>query len=77
MSEKHKKVCKALNYFEHFLFFVSVVSGCVSVSTFASLVGIPIYVTSSALGLKTCSVTTGINKYKSVIKKKKKRKKCR
>ena len=25
--KKHKKVCRALNYFEHFLFFVSAVSG--------------------------------------------------
>ena len=28
-SEKHKKVCKALNYFEHFLIFISAISGCV------------------------------------------------
>ena len=28
MSKKHKKVCRTLNYFEHFTF-VSVVSSCV------------------------------------------------
>ena len=28
MSKKHKKVCRTLNYFEHFTF-VSVVSRCV------------------------------------------------
>ena len=39
MSEKHEKVCKALNYFQHFLVFVSGVSGCVLTSVFASLVG--------------------------------------
>ena len=37
MSEKHKKVCRALNYFEHFLVLISAVSGCVSVSAFANL----------------------------------------
>ena len=36
MSEKHKKVCRNLNYFEHFLVFAFAVSGCVSISTFAS-----------------------------------------
>ena len=35
MSEKHKKVCKTLNYLEHFLVFVSAVNGCVSISVFA------------------------------------------
>ena len=42
-------------------------------STFASLVGIPIYIISSALVLKFCVVTAGIKKYKSIIKKKKKK----
>ena len=47
-------------------------SGCVSISAFASLVGIPIGITSSAIGLKICAITAGIKKYKSIIKKKKK-----
>ena len=42
MSEKHKKNCRDLHYFEHFYVFVSAVSGCVSISAFASLVGVPI-----------------------------------
>ena len=36
MSEKHKKVCIALTYFEHFLVYVSTVSRSVSISAFAS-----------------------------------------
>ena len=48
-------------------------SGCVSISSFASLVGIPKGITSSAIGLKICAITIGIKKYKSIIKKKKKK----
>ena len=39
---------------------------------FASLVGNPIGIMSSAIGLKICLITTTINKYKSITKKKKK-----
>ena len=35
MKGKHKKACRALNYFENFVF-VSAVNGCVSTSAFAS-----------------------------------------
>ena len=52
MIEKHKQVRKALNYFEHFFIFISAVSGCVSISEFASLVGVPVGITSSEIGLK-------------------------
>ena len=48
MNKKGKKVCRVLNYIEHF----------------------PIL----KIGLKICVITSGINKYKSVIKKEKKRK---
>ena len=41
---------------------------------FASLLGIPIAVTSSVKGLKVCAITAGIKRYKSIIKKKDKRK---
>ena len=51
MTEKHKNVCRALNYFEHFVF-VSAVSGCVSVSAFASLARVPVSIVSSAVGLE-------------------------
>ena len=72
MSRKHKKVCTTLNYIEHFLIIASAITGCNSISAFASLPGIPIGVTSSAMGLKICAIAAGIEKYKSIIKKKKK-----
>ena len=50
MSEKHKKVCRGLNYSQHFLVFISAVSGCVLISAFASLVGVPVGIMSSAAG---------------------------
>ena len=41
------------------------------ISAFASSVGISIGITSSAIGLNICAITTGIKKYKAIIKKKK------
>ena len=52
MRKKHKKFCRALNYIDHSLIVVSTITGYVSLSAFASLVGIPIVITSSAIGLK-------------------------
>ena len=52
MIKKHKKVCTTLNYIENFLILGSTITGCVSISSFASLVGILIGITSSAIGLK-------------------------
>ena len=51
----------------------STVTGCVSISVFASLVCVPVVITSSAVGIKICATTVGIKKYKSIIKKKKKK----
>ena len=51
----------------------STITGCVSISTFASLVGIPIRITSSAIRLNICAITAGIEKCKSIIEKKKKK----
>ena len=45
VSNKHKKVCTTLNYIKHFLNLASAITGCVSISAFASLLGIPIGVT--------------------------------
>ena len=73
MSKKNNNVCTTLHYIEHFLVLASTITGCVSISAFASLVGIPIGITSSAIGLKICAVAAGIQKYKSIIKKKKKK----
>ena len=60
MSKKHKNVCRALNYIDHLLIIISTITGCVSISVFASLVGIPIRITSSAIGLEICVITAGI-----------------
>ena len=71
MNEKHKKGCRALNYFEHFLISVSAVSGCVSISAFASFAGVPVGIASSAVGLKFFTIIAEIKTYNSIIKKKK------
>ena len=73
MSKKQKQGCRVFNYIEHLLIIISTTSGCVSISAFASLVGTPIGITSSAIGLKFCAITAGIKKYKSIIKRKKKK----
>ena len=73
MSKKHKKVCRVLNYIDHLLNIDSTVIGCVSISAFASLVGMPIKIASSAIGLKVCITTAAIKKYNSIIKKKEKK----
>ena len=73
ISKKHKNVCTVLNCIDHLLIVISTITGCVSVSAFASLVGIPIGITSSAIGWKFCTITAGIKNYKSIIKKKKKK----
>ena len=73
MSKKHKKVCTTLNNIEHFLILASTITGCISISDFSPLIGVPIETTSSEMGLKICAIAAGIKKYKSIIKKKKKK----
>ena len=63
INKKHKKVCRILNYIEYLLILISTVSGCVFISAYYFLVGIP------AIGLKISVITAGIV---SIIKKKKK-----
>ena len=48
-------------------------TGCISISTFASLICIPIGITSSTIGLKICAIAVGNKRCKSIIKKKKKK----
>ena len=69
ISEKYKKTCNYLKYIENLLFKILTGPGCVS---FASLVCVPVGITSSAVGLNICAITAGIKKYNSIIKKKKK-----
>ena len=56
MSKKHKKACRVLNYIDHSLIAISAI-------TFPSLVGIPIGITSSTIGLNVCVIIAGIKKY--------------
>ena len=73
MSIKYKKVYATLNYIKRFLILPSTIIGCISIYAFASLVGIPIGITSCAIGLKICTIAVGIKKYKSIIMEKKKK----
>ena len=70
MSRKHKKVCATLNCNEQFLILASAITEYISISAFASLLVIPMRITSSALGLKICAIAAEIKAYKSIIKKK-------
>ena len=73
LSKKPKRFCTTLNYTEHFLILASTITGCISISAFASLIGIPVGIISSTIGLKTCTIAAGIKKLKSIITKKKKK----
>ena len=59
MSRKHKNVFTTLNYIEHFLVLASTITGCISISNFASLLDISIEITSSVIGLKICAIAAG------------------
>ena len=61
-SKKPKKTCNNLNYIEHFLLSVSTVTGCISISPFASLIGISGGIASLAVGIKTFLITAVIKK---------------
>ena len=70
---KSQKIVQDFKLLWKFSFFISAISGCVSTSAFASLVGDPVGIASSGTGLKVCAITTGINMYNSVIQKKMKK----
>ena len=73
MSNKNKNVCTTLNYIEHFITLVFAITVCISISAFASLINISTEIMSSAIGLNICAIIARIKKYKSIIKKKKKK----
>ena len=68
MSRKHKNICTTIKYIKHFLILASANTGCIFISAFSSLFGIPIWIRSSAIGLKICA-----KNWRSIIKKKKKK----
>ena len=72
ISKKYEKVYRLLSYIEHLLILISTLTTCASISVFVSLIGILVGITSSAIVLNICVKTSGMWKYKSIIKKKKK-----
>ena len=68
IGKKHKKFCTTQSYIELGLTLASIITGIISVSVFASLIGIPIGITSSVIGLKVCAIGARIKKFKSIIK---------
>ena len=73
MNEKYKKTCKSLNYVKNLLILVSIVTGCLSISAFASLFCVSVGITRSVVETKICAITAEIKKFKSIIKKNKKK----
>ena len=73
MKKKNKKLCTTLSYNERFLILASVVTERISISALTSLLGIPIGITSSVIGLQICAITAGIKKYRSINKKRRRR----
>ena len=70
MSMKHKKVYKVFNYTKHLLISITYFNSFLLL--LRQLVFLRNY--RSAIGLKICVITVGIEKYKSIIKKKEKKK---
>ena len=55
------------------LILASTYTGYVLIYTCASLVCVPVVITSSAVGIEICAITAKIKNYKSVVRKKKKK----
>ena len=66
ISRKHKNLCTTLNYIEHFLILaiLATITGCISISVFSSLLGIPIGITSFSIRIKNCAIAARIKNYK-------------
>ena len=75
LNNNHKKTFTILNYIEHFLTLTLVfaVTVCISFSAFTSLVDDSKGILSSTTGLNIFRNVARIKKYKSTIKKKKKK----
>ena len=63
---------ETFNYIEHLLILTSTVTGCISIFAFSYLVDIAAEITSSAIELQISVSKTGIKKFKSIIKRKRK-----
>ena len=71
ISEKYKETFKYLNYVELLLILASTVTGCISISAFASLLCVLVGITSSVVALNFCAITAGIKKYEPIKKEEK------
>ena len=56
MSKIYKTFCTSLNCIDLFLILNYTINGCISVSAFTSLIGIPIGITSSPIEPKICAI---------------------
>ena len=56
------KISTTLNYIENFLILASAIIGCISISAFASLFGIPKGIKKFTVGLTICAIVAGIKK---------------
>ena len=59
--------------FYHFFILVSTITGWVSISEFASLASGTVGIMSFTVGINICAIAAGIKKYKSILKKNKKK----
>ena len=67
MNEKYNNTIKYLTYVKQLLILASTLTGCVSISAFASVVAISVGLTSSAAGINICAITVGIKNCKFII----------
>ena len=67
-SKKQAKVFTAWNYIDHLLILVSLITGYISISSFAILVDIAVGIASTSIGLKLFVIAAEIRKYKSINK---------
>ena len=73
MSKKYKKTWKYLNYIKKLLISAWKITACVLISKIASLICVPVGITSFAVGIKIFAVFAGTKKFRSTLKKFKKR----
>ena len=73
LTEEIKKIELISKKQKRLLILVSMVTRCISVSDFASLVSIPVCSASSAVRFNFFAITARIKKYKSILRKRRRR----
>ena len=73
MSKRLSKYIASFDYFDKSLIVLSVITGSISVASFANVIGVPVGMVSASFSL-ACSISTGIVKklFKTIRNKKKK-----